>query len=214
MDSDLSYSDSDEIEFSRKRRKGSKKAPSKRQQVIDNFMNGILDPEYLCRPNKKKPGAFIVSKRKTPLKIQDSNAPVKVDAPANTPNPLPEKIPTPETPSTNIDFSKYIANQETVNNNFNSALSKLCTTLEKIEKQKAKRKAAPKKPKEPKEPKEPKATKATKKKQEEPAPEPEPEPAPEPEPEPVQEPEPEYYQQTYYQPVRRMRPRDYINFLA
>ena len=53
---------------------------SKRQQVINNFMNGIVDPEYLCKPNKKKPGQFIVTKRKSPLNIPPANPPALIQA--------------------------------------------------------------------------------------------------------------------------------------
>ena len=63
---------------------------SKRQQVINNFMNGIVDPEYLCKPNKKKPGQFIVTKRKSPLNIPPANPPALIQASTAVPIQPPQ----------------------------------------------------------------------------------------------------------------------------
>ena len=40
---------------------------SDRMRIIDQFKHGIADPYYSVNPNPKKPGEYIVRKRKTPI---------------------------------------------------------------------------------------------------------------------------------------------------
>ena len=66
--SDSSSSDSYSNRRHRHKKSKSMKPLSKRQQVINNFMNGIVDPEYLC------------NKRKSPLNIPPANPPALIQA--------------------------------------------------------------------------------------------------------------------------------------
>ena len=107
------YSDSsDSYSNHHRKHKKSMKPMSKRQQVINNFMNGIIDPEYLCKPDMKKPGKFIVSKRKKPLDIQPANPSPKIETSIQTPTPIESTIKPVESENkkdeTNNLLTKYI----------------------------------------------------------------------------------------------------------
>ena len=198
------YSDySDSYSYSEERRHHSRKGKTKtknlsrRQQVINNFMNGIVDPEYLCKPNKKKPGQFIVSKRKKPLDIPPPNpAPIIQAQTLEPPTPPPPKEEKPVEKSdsskqTHDLLSKYIQNQDTINQSFNNAIMDLKDTMIKMEKKKQQRKKREVK----------KSLEKTRKTKlpDESKPE---------EPTPSQEYQPAPNQMMY----RRYRPRDLINF--
>ena len=174
---------------------------SKRQQVINNFMNGIVDPEYLCKPNKKKPGQFIVTKRKSPLNIPPANPPALIQASTTVPTYPPPQNSEPEKDNskpvesenkkdeTNNLLTKYIQNQDSINQTFNNAIMDLKETMIKMDKEKAKRKRREAKKKLQKS----KTTNSKTKEIEQNI-------------EKVEPPEPQYYT------PRRLRPRDIINF--
>ena len=139
------YSDSsDSYSNHHRKHKKSMKPMSKRQQVINNFMNGIIDPEYLCKPDMKKPGKFIVSKRKKPLDIQPANPSPKIETSIQTPTPIESTIKPVESENkkdeTNNLLTKYIQNQDSINQTFNNAIMDLKETMIKMDKEKAKRK--------------------------------------------------------------------------
>ena len=46
---------------------------SDRMRIIDQFKHGIADPYYSVNPNPKKPGEYIVRKRKTPITYDLTN---------------------------------------------------------------------------------------------------------------------------------------------
>ena len=203
--SDSSSSDSYSNHRHRHKKSKSMKPLSKRQQVINNFMNGIVDPEYLCKPNKKKPGQFIVTKRKSPLNIPPANPPALIQASTAVPiqppqNSVPEKDNSKPVESenkkdeTNNLLTKYIQNQDSINQTFNNAIMDLKETMIKMDKEKAKRKRREAKKKLQK----PKTTNSKTKEIEQNI-------------EKVEPPEPQQFQNQYYTP-RRLRPRDLINF--
>ena len=203
--SDSSSSDSYSNHRHRHKKSKSMKPLSKRQQVINNFMNGIVDPEYLCKPNKKKPGQFIVTKRKSPLNIPPANPPALIQASTAVPiqppqNSVPEKDNSKPVESenkkdeTNNLLTKYIQNQDSINQTFNNAIMDLKETMIKMDKEKAKRKRREAKKKLQK----PKTTNSKTKEIEQNI-------------EKVERPEPQQFQNQYYAP-RRLRPRDIINF--
>ena len=145
-----SYSYSEERHHHSRKGKTKTKNLSRRQQVINNFMNGIVDPEYLCKPNKKKPGQFIVTKRKSPLNIPPANPPALIQASTAVPiqppqNSVPEKDNSKPVESenkkdeTNNLLTKYIQNQDTINQSFNNAIMDLKDTMIKMEKKKQQR---------------------------------------------------------------------------
>ena len=200
--SDSSSSDSYSNHRHRHKKSKSMKPLSKRQQVINNFMNGIVDPEYLCKPNKKKPGQFIVTKRKSPLNIPPANPPALIQASTTVPTYPPPQNSEPEKDNskpvesenkkdeTNNLLTKYIQNQDSINQTFNNAIMDLKETMIKMDKEKAKRKRREAKKKLQK----PKTTNSKSKEIEQPSIE------------KVEPPEPQYYT------PRRLRPRDIINF--
>ena len=205
--SDSSSSDSYSNHRHRHKKSKSMKPLSKRQQVINNFMNGIVDPEYLCKPNKKKPGQFIVTKRKSPLNIPPANPPALIQASTAVPiqppqNSVPEKDNSKPVESenkkdeTNNLLTKYIQNQDSINQTFNNAIMDLKETMIKMDKEKAKRKRREAKKKLQK----PKTTNSKTKEIEQPMREPS-----------IEKVEPPQIQNQYYAP-RRLRPRDIINF--
>ena len=200
--SDSSSSDSYSNHRHRHKKSKSMKPLSKRQQVINNFMNGIVDPEYLCKPNKKKPGQFIVTKRKSPLNIPPANPPALIQASTTVPTYPPPQNSEPEKDNskpvesenkkdeTNNLLTKYIQNQDSINQTFNNAIMDLKETMIKMDKEKAKRKRREAKKKLQK----PKITNSKTKEIEQPS---------------IEKVEPP--QNQYYTP-RRLRPRDIINF--
>lgn len=64
---------------------------SDRMRIIDQFKHGIADPYYSVNPNPKKPGEYIVRKRKTPITYDLTN---------NTNNLSPQATTAPQATTT------------------------------------------------------------------------------------------------------------------
>ena len=81
---------------------------SKRNELIANFQEGIMDPEYEVIPNKTTKGKYTIRKRKVPLPTEAPKQETQEgDTPAEEPVQQPEEIEEPE----QEDYNPYLDDQ-------------------------------------------------------------------------------------------------------
>ena len=79
---------------------------SKRNELIANFQEGIMDPEYEVIPNKTTKGKYTIRKRKVPLPTE----PPKEDTPQEE-TPAEEQPQQPEGTEEQEDYNPYFDDQ-------------------------------------------------------------------------------------------------------
>ena len=156
---------------------------AERLRIIDDFRNGIPDKYYSVDLNPRKPGEYIVRKRKTPI-TYEIERPVERKRPVK-PEPEPgDDAPTSKTPSQLLTEPKkafigteFFSMQSSLNANLQRELDTLHEKFNKLDakfrKERAARKAKNQEPTQQAPP-----TQAVRRRK--PAPKPEPEPEPEP----------------------------------
>ena len=157
---------------------------AERLRIIDDFRNGIPDKYYSVDLNPRKPGEYIVRKRKTPI-TYEIERPVERKRPVK-PEPEPgDDAPTSKTPSQLLTEPKkafigteFFSMQSSLNANLQRELDTLHEKFNKLDakfrKERAARKAKNQEPNQQAPP-----TQAVRRRK--PAPKPKPEPEPEPE---------------------------------
>ena len=155
---------------------------AERLRIIDDFRNGIPDKYYSVDLNPRKPGEYIVRKRKTPI-TYEIERPVERKRPVK-PEPEPgDDAPTSKTPSQLLTEPKkafigteFFSMQSSLNANLQRELDTLHEKFNKLDakfrKERAARKAKNQEPNQQAPP-----TQAVRRRK--PAPKPEPEPEPE-----------------------------------
>ena len=155
---------------------------AERLRIIDDFRNGIPDKYYSVDLNPRKPGEYIVRKRKTPI-TYDIERPIERKRPVK-PEPEPgDDAPTSKTPSQLLTEPKkafigteFFSMQSSLNANLQRELDTLHEKFNKLDakfrKERAARKAKNQEPNQQAPP-----TQAVRRRK--PAPKPEPEPEPE-----------------------------------
>ena len=168
---------------------------AERLRIIDDFRNGIPDKYYSVDLNPRKPGEYIVRKRKTPI-TYDIERPIERKRPVKPePEPEADDAPTSKTPSQLLTEPKkafigtgtalnplagteFFSMQSSLNANLQRELDTLHEKFNKLDakfrKERAARKAKNQEPNQQAPP-----TQAVRRRK--PAPKPEPEPEPEPE---------------------------------
>ena len=165
---------------------------AERLRIIDDFRNGIPDKYYSVDLNPRKPGEYIVRKRKTPI-TYEIERPVERKRPVK-PEPEPgDDAPTSKTPSQLLTEPKkafigteFFSMQSSLNANLQRELDTLHEKFNKLDakfrKERAARKAKNQEPKSralsPKGDQQAPPTQAVRRRK--PAPKPQPEPEPEP----------------------------------
>ena len=156
---------------------------AERLRIIDDFRNGIPDKYYSVDLNPRKPGEYIVRKRKTPI-TYEIERPVERKRPVK-PEPEPgDDAPTSKTPSQLLTEPKkafigteFFSMQSSLNANLQRELDTLHEKFNKLDakfrKERAARKAKNQEPNQQAPP-----TQAVRRRK--PAPKPQPEPEPEP----------------------------------
>ena len=156
---------------------------AERLRIIDDFRNGIPDKYYSVDLNPRKPGEYIVRKRKTPI-TYDIEKPVERKRPVKPePEPEADDAPTSKTPSQLLTEPKkafigteFFSMQSSLNANLQRELDTLHEKFNKLDakfrKERAARKAKNQEPNQQAPP-----TQAVRRRK--PAPKPEPEPEPE-----------------------------------
>ena len=155
---------------------------AERLRIIDDFRNGIPDRYYSVDLNPRKPGEYIVRKRKTPI-TYEIEKPIERKRPVK-PEPEPgDDAPTSKTPSQLLTEPKkafigteFFSMQSSLNANLQRELDTLHEKFNKLDakfrKERAARKAKNQEPNQQAPP-----TQAVRRRK--PAPKPEPEPEPE-----------------------------------
>ena len=153
---------------------------AERLRIIDDFRNGIPDRYYSVDLNPRKPGEYIVRKRKTPI-TYDIERPIERKRPVK---PEPEDdAPTSKTPSQLLTEPKkafigteFFSMQSSLNANLQRELDTLHEKFNKLDakfrKERAARKAKNQEPNQQQAP----PTQAVRRRKPAPKPEPEPEP--------------------------------------
>ena len=156
---------------------------AERLRIIDDFRNGIPDRYYSVDLNPRKPGEYIVRKRKTPI-TYDIERPIERKRPVKPePEPEADDAPTSKTPSQLLTEPKkafigteFFSMQSSLNANLQRELDTLHEKFNKLDakfrKERAARKAKNQEPNQQAPP-----TQAVRRRK--PAPKPEPEPEPE-----------------------------------
>ena len=156
---------------------------AERLRIIDDFRNGIPDKYYSVDLNPRKPGEYIVRKRKTPI-TYDIERPIERKRPVKPePEPEADDAPTSKTPSQLLTEPKkafigteFFSMQSSLNANLQRELDTLHEKFNKLDakfrKERAARKAKNQEPNQQAPP-----TQAVRRRK--PAPKPEPEPEPE-----------------------------------
>ena len=156
---------------------------AERLRIIDDFRNGIPDKYYSVDLNPRKPGEYIVRKRKTPI-TYEIERPVERKRPVKPePEPEADDAPTSKTPSQLLTEPKkafigteFFSMQSSLNANLQRELDTLHEKFNKLDakfrKERAARKAKNQEPNQPAP-----STQAVRRRK--PAPKPEPEPEPE-----------------------------------
>ena len=156
---------------------------AERLRIIDDFRNGIPDRYYSVDLNPRKPGEYIVRKRKTPI-TYDIERPIERKRPVKPePEPEADDAPTSKTPSQLLTEPKkafigteFFSMQSSLNANLQRELDTLHEKFNKLDakfrKERAARKAKNQEPNQPAP-----STQAVRRRK--PAPKPEPEPEPE-----------------------------------
>ena len=156
---------------------------AERLRIIDDFRNGIPDKYYSVDLNPRKPGEYIVRKRKTPI-TYDIERPIERKRPVKPePEPEADDAPTSKTPSQLLTEPKkafigteFFSMQSSLNANLQRELDTLHEKFNKLDakfrKERAARKAKNQEPNQPAP-----STQAVRRRK--PAPKPEPEPEPE-----------------------------------
>ena len=157
---------------------------AERLRIIDDFRNGIPDRYYSVDLNPRKPGEYIVRKRKTPI-TYDIERPIERKRPVKPePEPEADDAPTSKTPSQLLTEPKkafigteFFSMQSSLNANLQRELDTLHEKFNKLDakfrKERAARKAKNQEPNQPAP-----STQAVRRRK--PAPKPKPEPEPEP----------------------------------
>ena len=155
---------------------------AERLRIIDDFRNGIPDKYYSVDLNPRKPGEYIVRKRKTPI-TYEIERPVERKRPVK-PEPEPgDDAPTSKTPSQLLTEPKkafigteFFSMQSSLNANLQRELDTLHEKFNKLDakfrKERAARKAKNQEPNQQQAP----PTQAVRRRKPAPKPEPEPEP--------------------------------------
>ena len=150
-------------------------------RIIDDFRNGIPDRYYSVDLNPRKPGEYIVRKRKTPI-TYEIEKPIERKRPVK-PEPEPgDDAPTSKTPSQLLTEPKkafigteFFSMQSSLNANLQRELDTLHEKFNKLDakfrKERAARKAKNQEPNQPAP-----STQAVRRRKPAPKPEPEPEP--------------------------------------
>ena len=156
---------------------------AERLRIIDDFRNGIPDRYYSVDLNPRKPGEYIVRKRKTPI-TYDIERPIERKRPVKPePEPEADDAPTSKTPSQLLTEPKkafigteFFSMQSSLNANLQRELDTLHEKFNKLDakfrKERAARKAKNQEPNQPAP-----STQAVRRRK--PAPKPQPEPEPE-----------------------------------
>ena len=163
---------------------------AERLRIIDDFRNGIPDKYYSVDLNPRKPGEYIVRKRKTPI-TYEIERPVKSQR-RTQPEPEPDDAPTSKTPSQLLTEPKkafvgtgtalnplagteFFSMQSSLNANLQRELDTLHEKFNKLDakfrKERAARKAKNQEPNQPAP-----STQAIRRRKPAPKPKPEPEP--------------------------------------
>lgn len=120
---------------------------AERMKLIEDYKKGITDRFYYVSPHPKKPGEYVIRKRRTPLTY---DVPVGEVASSPTPSPSPSQSPSP-TPSTMLQQSssgpsvEFFSMQSAMNLNLQRELDALHEKYNKLDakmrKERASRKA-------------------------------------------------------------------------
>ena len=155
---------------------------AERLRIIDDFRNGIPDKYYSVDLNPRKPGEYIVRKRKTPI-TYDIERPIERKRPVKPePEPEADDAPTSKTPSQLLTEPKkafigteFFSMQSSLNANLQRELDTLHEKFNKLDakfrKERAARKAKNQEPNQPAP-----STQAVRRRKPAPKPKPEPEP--------------------------------------
>ena len=155
---------------------------AERLRIIDDFRNGIPDRYYSVDLNPRKPGEYIVRKRKTPI-TYDIERPIERKRPVKPePEPEADDAPTSKTPSQLLTEPKkafigteFFSMQSSLNANLQRELDTLHEKFNKLDakfrKERAARKAKNQEPNQPAP-----STQAVRRRKPAPKPQPEPEP--------------------------------------
>ena len=131
---------------------------AERLRIIDDFRNGIPDRYYSVDLNPRKPGEYIVRKRKTPI-TYDIERPIERKRPVKPePEPEADDAPTSKTPSQLLTEPKkafigteFFSMQSSLNANLQRELDTLHEKFNKLDakfrKERAARKAKNQEPK-------------------------------------------------------------------
>lgn len=156
---------------------------AERLRIIDDFRNGIPDKYYSVDLNPRKPGEYIVRKRKTPITYEIEKPIERKRLVKPEPEPEADDAPTSKTPSQLLTEPKkafigteFFSMQSSLNANLQRELDTLHEKFNKLDakfrKERAARKAKNQEPNQQAPP-----TQAVRRRK--PAPKPEPEPEPE-----------------------------------
>ena len=163
---------------------------AERLRIIDDFRNGIPDKYYSVDLNPRKPGEYIVRKRKTPI-TYEIERPVERKRPVKPEREPGDDAPTSKTPSQLLTEPKkafigteFFSMQSSLNANLQRELDTLHEKFNKLDakfrKERAARKAKNQEPKSralsPKGDQQAPPTQAVRRRKPAPKPEPEPEP--------------------------------------